>query len=610
MGKNNRHQKNLKAEKSKVKLKANKSKVLPKGQNVTDINFKVKKIVIKEQLKQHELEEILSRRKLNVKDLLSRLQHYNSTVRQEAIKELKEILLQYPKDVLSSHLNNLLQGIASLTLDKEKPIRQDGVKVLNFILETISAEQLAPFADILISYLCCAMTHIHPSVKEDSLNYLDVIVLHCKELIAKNTCRIFPHFLDMISRHHTQSQTNRQLSITISSRNTSIKWRIKVLERLSNIFSAMIDNKKLHQIQNNSKTQKRIYVDDKTFYIPLYNEYNLEVCRIDFSEDNSNELYGKDYQEAHEFKKYIEILMPLILDSWLEVRPKEKLTGEEAPLISDETANYLNSITTNMQLIIEFVDLIQPLHDEISKNICDKFQNNFVKYFFNHFPYSRSNTIERSKKRQEDFKMSDIDTCLKQNLSLSYIFMWMISVNTLRKFSENTKEICRTILEFITESVNNWKCSNGLNTQLIKLLRLIFIKSSKILHKNNINLDSLLRSVIVASSKQLKKELLEVLGDIIINTHLNHLHNEPSFKEFIMTLPDLLLKEKIYDNTIKIINSVVLRYRNWIKDKLFMKQTEILENAKTIEIIDSNNDKESRLMICNLFHFFNGEIYY
>lgn len=67
MGKNNRHQKNLKSERGKVKLKAKKAKVLPKGLNITDTTFKVKKILIREQLKQHEETEILSRRKLNVK---------------------------------------------------------------------------------------------------------------------------------------------------------------------------------------------------------------------------------------------------------------------------------------------------------------------------------------------------------------------------------------------------------------------------------------------------------------------------------------------------------------------------------------------------------------
>lgn len=46
-----KHKKFLKSEKSKVKLKDNKDKKLPKGLNVTKTDFKVKKIVIKEQIR-------------------------------------------------------------------------------------------------------------------------------------------------------------------------------------------------------------------------------------------------------------------------------------------------------------------------------------------------------------------------------------------------------------------------------------------------------------------------------------------------------------------------------------------------------------------------------
>lgn len=55
-----------KQEKAKVKLKANKT-LLPKGQNVTDTNFKVKKIIVKEQLKQHGEQELLTKKHLNMK---------------------------------------------------------------------------------------------------------------------------------------------------------------------------------------------------------------------------------------------------------------------------------------------------------------------------------------------------------------------------------------------------------------------------------------------------------------------------------------------------------------------------------------------------------------
>lgn len=69
MGKNNKHQKKLKSERSRVKLrvKSEKTKFLPKGLNVTDTTFKIKPICLPEQLQSKSNEEPLSKRKLNTK---------------------------------------------------------------------------------------------------------------------------------------------------------------------------------------------------------------------------------------------------------------------------------------------------------------------------------------------------------------------------------------------------------------------------------------------------------------------------------------------------------------------------------------------------------------
>ncbi|KOC69419.1 hypothetical protein WH47_09377 [Habropoda laboriosa] len=91
---------------------------------------------------------------------------------------------------------------------------------------------------------------------------------------------------------------------------------------------------------------------------------------------------------------------------------------------------------------------------------------------------------------------------------------------------------------------------------------------------------------------------------------LHELHRETAFKEFISTLPSLLLKPKIHENTIQIINKIVLRYRNWIHKELEANYNDIIENVKKIEITGSEDEKQSRLMICNLFYFLDTEIFY
>lgn len=64
MGKNHKHKKVLKSEKAKVKLKGKK---LAKETNVTDTNFKIKKIVLNKQLKINDEDDLLTKKKLNLK---------------------------------------------------------------------------------------------------------------------------------------------------------------------------------------------------------------------------------------------------------------------------------------------------------------------------------------------------------------------------------------------------------------------------------------------------------------------------------------------------------------------------------------------------------------
>lgn len=114
-----RYKKFLKSEKSKTKLKAKKE--LPKGTNVTKTNFKVKKIVMKEQLKKHAESEALSTRKLNVKELLSRLNHFNANSRSDALSGLKELITNH-SDVLEQHLGQIILGAAPLLLHIERVV--------------------------------------------------------------------------------------------------------------------------------------------------------------------------------------------------------------------------------------------------------------------------------------------------------------------------------------------------------------------------------------------------------------------------------------------------------------------------------------------------------
>ncbi|KAL6418477.1 hypothetical protein ACFW04_012061 [Cataglyphis niger] len=399
MAKNHKRLKRLKSERAKVKLKAKKSiHQLPKGLNVTDTSFKIKKILIREQLQHRDETEILSTRKLNIKDLLTRLRHHNSTVREETLRQLKDILLRYPLKVLHSQLSVLLRGIAALSIDKEKDVRRDS---LQSIIE----------------------------------------------------------YIDMLDR------------------------------------------------------------DD------------YDVQRI----------------------KY-----------WFK----------------------------------------------------DTFHNAYMKNFLSRFPYGKmKQLVNESRKRQEDFsQVTFTEECLEPNLALSRIHIWFTSLNNHDKqLPKLTKDYCISIMNYLNDAIENL-CDSSALPQLTKLLRTLFLKASSVWYANGIDLSHTLQLIAGASSRLSKKELQSqlflIIGDIMLECNLNELHREEIFKSFVTILPNLLLGSSIDDVMIRLIGQIALRFKEWIREELVTKHEAIIENAKKIDIVGSRNDRESRLIIYNLFYFMYSQVYY
>ncbi|KAL6262372.1 hypothetical protein P5V15_007461 [Pogonomyrmex californicus] len=616
MAKNHKRLKRLKSEKAKVKLKAKKSvNQIPKSLNITNTSFKVKKILLPEQLK-HRGETEIGICKLNINDLLTRFRHYNSTVREDALKQLKNILLQNSKS-LHSQLSSLLRGIAALSLDKEKNVRRSCFNALNVLLGLISNEQLLPLREVVISYLSCAMTHIDPRIKEDSLLFLDVLVQNCNSVLAKDSHKILPNFLGMICKLHNEAGPDAKLTTMLNSKNTTVKWRIKVLERLANIFTSVVNYRKFYRNTHSnplSATKARTY----TKYVPIYSNNMTQICEVNL-DINASSSCTEEILPIKEFEKYVGLLMPLMFDIWLEVCPDEKVESYTEITISSEAATLLKHIVIIIQSIIEYIDTLD--HDNCSVMhikywFKNRFHNTYMKNFLSKFPYGEvKRSVSESKRRQEDFsQVVFTEKCLVQNLGLCQIHVWFTSLfDHTEQFCALTKNNCESVATYLNGVIEN-SCDSSAIPQLTNLLRVLFLKASPVWYANCINLSHTLQLIIEASSslpnKELQSRLCLIVGDIMLENNLNELHREKVFKNFVKILPSLLLRSSINDVTIRMISQIVLRFKDWIQEELVAKHEAIIENAKKIVILDSYDDRQSRLMIYNLFYFIDSQIYY
>ncbi|ELT91176.1 hypothetical protein CAPTEDRAFT_37340, partial [Capitella teleta] len=221
---------------NKVKLKVGRK--LPRADNETNTAFRTRDIQLREQFHTADGSEPTTRRKLNVKELLSQCQHFSASVRREAVSGLHELLTFHP-DVISSNLSLLLERVSELFVDKDAEVRSNVTKLLRVLFLGISLQNMSPFFSLLSAHLCCAMTHIYDDIKGDSLSILDLCLEHYPSLVTADSSRILENFLEQISAKSNTNKKQRTLLVNPNNKLTSQKWRLRVLQRIHSFLRAL-----------------------------------------------------------------------------------------------------------------------------------------------------------------------------------------------------------------------------------------------------------------------------------------------------------------------------------------------------------------------------------
>lgn len=109
-----------------------------------------------------------------------------------------------------------------------------------FIAQSVPAERVAPFFPLLSAHLSCAMTHIEPSIQEDAMKVLDVLLEHYPALLASRPAVLLTNFLELISHRQSSGGAKKgkdtrghtwALSVSPGRAVTSQQWRLSVLLR-------------------------------------------------------------------------------------------------------------------------------------------------------------------------------------------------------------------------------------------------------------------------------------------------------------------------------------------------------------------------------------------
>lgn len=480
------------------------------------------------------------------------------------------------------------------------------------ILSPLSLERIAPFFDALCSYLRCAMTHIDTRIHEDSLLYFDILLLCAPDLMGINVHKILPSFLDMISKLRVDSKPGRTLMVNLGSKMTSIKWRIKVLSRLHQLLQTLsnIRSNKKDQFQRNEISIRRsndyalAYDANKLKCFPLYRGLTLTKLTC-FSKDKNN--YSSGDNEGEKLHAYIEVLIPLLFETWLEVRPATNQDSKRVEsVVSEEGILILRYILQIFYLLWSLGKMVEAeqRNSQLSEWFINKYHKDFAQYISNSFPYIQS-ALKKKKKGEKPLinlieKVTD-EKCLEENLVICHIFVIMNSNLISKAYSYSESEKVFSYLEWTVGRIakRNTVCQEKLLEVLQCILKADGWTKSK-------QMDSLLNALITLywtgeMQKSFKQHLFSLLCSILLNDNLSHLQANSSFQAWLCELPNVICgSESISLESFNIINRLAIQNNKLFNDSIKNKIVLLIRNLPNIKIVEIPNEKIARMKLIGL----------
>ncbi|XP_005185590.2 testis-expressed protein 10 [Musca domestica] len=612
------HKKKLRAEKAKVKLKGAK---LPKGLNVTKTEFKVRKITIREQLKEAQFVDGI--KQVNLKECLSKLKHHSSNFRSEALKNLRDAIALGHSGIMGS-LNELIQGISAVCLDQDRDARREACKTFGALLAFLPKDAVAPFFHIISSYLRCAMTHIQPNIQEDSLLLLDVLLHHIPTLVASHSAKILHNFLEMISRVRAEGdKAGRMLTVNMGQKQTTIKWRSKVLLRLQQMLETLAEYK-LQQRQEgilsgsntsdglitHSTKTAQYYGIKRRFAANQYCDLSHIFNRSVGSSATSNDDAAVD--EFEQLRSYVDHLMPLLLESWLEVRPQQTTSCSVETLLTLDASLTLKIV---LEIIENLWSLIEIYEEQVNNNdlslwfkdqYADVFAANFLQ---SSYPYQQFNVDEdntNSKKKPKKSPTSLSPYCLQQNITIGFL-MCRFYANALGQESSRFNAVLNYLSSILDSSMSN-KGSQDYLPSLVKAIRALLLQSGQHLcHLHKESTTKLLRSCIKAFLEnrfgEISSKILIILCEIVQSHELCNVYGAEEFSEFLKFLPNLLLRPTVNLACLVAMSKLGKQQNQVFLDALRNILPKVVEHLQNIQVTGAPNVLEGKKHIMNLFYW-------
>jgi len=368
-------------EKNKTQLKKPRTapgKHLPKGTNVTKTEFRVAKIVIPGHVGAPSKEGPTTSKKLGLKEVVNKLGHFSQTVRNDGLEGLKELLSSSSSaSLVNSNLAFILTSLVPVTQDKERKIRRLAISLLSPVLAEVHPSLLTPLYPLLSAYLCCSLTHIDQRIQQDGLTMLDTFLEKATGFIRSNYNSILPNCLEQISNKKV-SEKGPSVAANMSESMTALQWRVLVLSRVDKVLNTVVmDKAESNTSQQNFKSASFVpglscplIISSPPSWLPL-NSVSTNTSSASSSLTN------------------LKLLMPLLIETWVEARATETTSKKGSSLTSEVGDLLMCEVGVMDKLLVLALDSAEGGDREAALKLIDqKYLKDVQLHFLSHLPYT------------------------------------------------------------------------------------------------------------------------------------------------------------------------------------------------------------------------------
>lgn len=361
-------------------------------------------------------------------------------------------------------------------------------------------ERMAPFSSLIIAHLSCAMTHIYDDIQHDSLAFLELCLRYFPNLMVTSSSQLIHNFVGMISHQSTshvkkstglQLKVGKGLSVNPKGKLSSLRSRLKVLQQLLAFLKALESSSKPWQkegifpsvsnvvsatkpiIQFNKLQPTQVQVLQHSVDEPKLMPFMFENSSSSASTDNESNILT----DGNKMKDFVEVIVPLLLECWIECNPVQMTTGLPDGVVSSSATDVMVAIAEIVKVIFKAAQRNQKncsFSEQSSEVKClqEIYFKDFNQHFMGYFPFTASYvpSVKKGKRKlgksthhsEEEKNGSSV---LALNLTICEIMLQFVRND--ETFPKNFGPSFEKLEEFVVESLE-LKAKGGTKAQLMQ----------------------------------------------------------------------------------------------------------------------------------------------